>query len=178
MNKTKSLLVPIHDPNLCFFSLLFSLLFHQALCGCTINASTLGGKTVTVSTSDIVKPGMKRRVSGEGLPYPKRPDRRGDLIVEYEVKFPERLTQSARDTIAQVLPRSWTRRKDFLPLTCQLSFLSVITWMVMWRLKSHQTIKDRLMGQVILCVYCQALCKYPHGKMYDMNECSISPARM
>ncbi|XP_040002482.1 dnaJ homolog subfamily B member 1b [Xiphias gladius] len=78
----------------------------DALCGCTINASTLGGKTVTVSTSDIVKPGMKRRVSGEGLPYPKRPDRRGDLIVEYEVKFPERLTQSARDTIAQVLPRS------------------------------------------------------------------------
>lgn len=49
---------------------------------------------------------MKRRISGEGLPYPKRPDRRGDLIVEYEVKFPERLSQGARDTIAQVLPRS------------------------------------------------------------------------
>ncbi|GLD60849.1 dnaJ homolog subfamily B member 1 [Lates japonicus] len=78
----------------------------DALCGCTINAPTLDGRTVTVSTTDIVQPGMKRRVSGEGLPYPKRPDRRGDLIVEYEVRFPERLSQSARDTIAQVLPRS------------------------------------------------------------------------
>ncbi|XP_018535303.1 dnaJ homolog subfamily B member 1b [Lates calcarifer] len=78
----------------------------DALCGCTINAPTLDGRTVTVSTTDIVQPGMKRRVSGEGLPYPKRPDRRGDLIIEYEVKFPERLSQSARDTIAQVLPRS------------------------------------------------------------------------
>ncbi|KAM9856527.1 dnaJ homolog subfamily B member 1b [Aulostomus maculatus] len=78
----------------------------DALCGCTINAPTLGGRTVPVSSTDIVHPGMKRRISGEGLPYPKRPDRRGDLIVEYEVKFPERLSESARDTIAQVLPRS------------------------------------------------------------------------
>ncbi|XP_051241270.1 dnaJ homolog subfamily B member 1b [Dicentrarchus labrax] len=78
----------------------------DALCGCTVSAPTLEGKTVTVSSTDIVQPGMKRRVSGEGLPYPKRPDRRGDLIVEFEVKFPERLSQSARDTIAQVLPRS------------------------------------------------------------------------
>ncbi|KAG7486809.1 dnaJ-like subfamily B member 1 [Solea senegalensis] len=77
----------------------------DALCGCTVNAPTLGGRPVTVTT-DIVQPGMKRRISGEGLPYPKRPDRRGDLIVEFEVKFPESLSQSARDTIAQVLPRS------------------------------------------------------------------------
>uniref|UniRef100_A0A3Q1ESF9 DnaJ heat shock protein family (Hsp40) member B1b n=1 Tax=Acanthochromis polyacanthus TaxID=80966 RepID=A0A3Q1ESF9_9TELE len=78
----------------------------DALCGCTVNAPTLDSRTVTVTSTDIVHPGMKRRISGEGLPYPKRPDRRGDLIVEYDVKFPERLPQSARDTIAQVLPRS------------------------------------------------------------------------
>ncbi|XP_070684235.1 dnaJ homolog subfamily B member 1b [Pempheris klunzingeri] len=78
----------------------------DALCGCTVNVPTLEGRAVTVSTTDIVQPGMKRRISGEGMPYPKRPDRRGDLIVEYEVKFPERLSQSARDTIAQILPRS------------------------------------------------------------------------
>uniref|UniRef100_A0A672HIK9 DnaJ heat shock protein family (Hsp40) member B1b n=1 Tax=Salarias fasciatus TaxID=181472 RepID=A0A672HIK9_SALFA len=78
----------------------------DALCGSTVNAPTLDGRSVTVSSTDIVQPGMKRRVSGEGLPYPKRPERRGDLIVEYEVKFPERLSQSARDTIGQVLPRS------------------------------------------------------------------------
>lgn len=91
-----------HDVNV----YLFSLLSHQALCGCTINAPTLDCRTVPVSATDIVQPGQKRRISGEGLPYPKRPDRRGDLIVEYEVKFPEKLSQSARDTIAQVLPRS------------------------------------------------------------------------
>lgn len=78
----------------------------DALCGCTVNVPTLDSRTVPVTVTDIVHPGMKRRVSAEGLPYPKRPDRRGDLIVEYEVKFPERLSQNARDTIAGILPRS------------------------------------------------------------------------
>ncbi|KAM7393930.1 hypothetical protein PAMP_020764 [Pampus punctatissimus] len=78
----------------------------DALCGCRVNAPTLDGRTLAVSSTDIVQPGMKRRISGEGLPYPKRPDRRGDLILEYEVKFPDRLSQSARNTIAQVLPQS------------------------------------------------------------------------
>nr|XP_061844089.1 dnaJ homolog subfamily B member 1-like [Nerophis lumbriciformis] len=78
----------------------------DALCGSTINVPTLEGKMVPVTTTEVVQPGMKRRISGEGLPYPKRPDRRGDLIVEYDVKFPDRLSHSARDTLAQVLPRS------------------------------------------------------------------------
>ncbi|XP_051762986.1 dnaJ homolog subfamily B member 1b [Ctenopharyngodon idella] len=78
----------------------------EALCGCTVNVPTLDGRTVNLTTQDIVRPGMKRRVTGEGLPLPKSPDRRGDLIVEYEVKFPERLSQSAKDTIASVLPAS------------------------------------------------------------------------
>lgn len=79
---------------------------HQALCGCTVSAPTLDGRTISVTSTEVVQPGMKRRISGEGLPYPKRPERRGDLIVEYEVKFPERLSQNTRDTIARVLPTS------------------------------------------------------------------------
>uniref|UniRef100_A0A4W5K520 DnaJ heat shock protein family (Hsp40) member B1b n=1 Tax=Hucho hucho TaxID=62062 RepID=A0A4W5K520_9TELE len=76
----------------------------EALCGCMVNAPTLDGRTVAVTTGDVVHPGMKRRITGEGLPLPKRPDRRGDLLVEYQVTFPERLSQSAKETIAQVLP--------------------------------------------------------------------------
>ncbi|RXN04189.1 dnaJ -like protein [Labeo rohita] len=78
----------------------------EALCGCSINVPTLDGRTVNLTSQEIIRPGMKRRVSGEGLPIPKSPDRRGDLVVEYEVRFPERLSQSAKDTIANVLPVS------------------------------------------------------------------------
>ncbi|XP_059902384.1 dnaJ homolog subfamily B member 1b [Gadus macrocephalus] len=78
----------------------------DALCGCTVRAPTLDGRTVTLTTSDIVRPGMKRRITGEGLPLAKSPGRRGDLVVEFEVKFPESLSASARGTISQVLPTS------------------------------------------------------------------------
>ncbi|KAB5523705.1 hypothetical protein PHYPO_G00155580 [Pangasianodon hypophthalmus] len=77
----------------------------EALCGCTVKAPTLDKRTISLPLQDIiVRPGMKRRITGEGLPLPKNPERRGDLIVEFEVKFPERLTQDAKDTIARVLP--------------------------------------------------------------------------
>ncbi|XP_056135933.1 dnaJ homolog subfamily B member 1b [Lampris incognitus] len=78
----------------------------DALCGSTVNVPKLDGRTVAVKSADIVRPGMKRRLPREGLPLPKSPGRRGDLVVEYEVKFPERLSQSAREVVAQVLPSS------------------------------------------------------------------------
>ncbi|KAK3510773.1 hypothetical protein QTP70_022478 [Hemibagrus guttatus] len=77
----------------------------EALCGCTIKVPTLDKRTISLPMQDVViRPGMKRHIPGEGLPLPKSPERRGDLIVEFEVKFPERLTQDAKETIAQVLP--------------------------------------------------------------------------
>ncbi|XP_016115522.1 dnaJ homolog subfamily B member 1-like [Sinocyclocheilus grahami] len=78
----------------------------EALCGCTVNVPTLDGRKIKLTTQEIIRPGMKRHVTGEGLPLPKSPDRRGDLVVKYEVLFPERLSQSAKDTIANVLPAS------------------------------------------------------------------------
>ncbi|KAL7852214.1 hypothetical protein SRHO_G00179990 [Serrasalmus rhombeus] len=76
----------------------------EALCGCTVKAPTLDGRSISVTVQDIIRPGTKRRITGEGLPLHKSPDRRGDLVVEFEVKFPERLSQDAKDTIARVLP--------------------------------------------------------------------------
>lgn len=65
----------------------------------------MDNRTVNLPLQDtLIRPGMKRRITGEGLPLPKSPDRRGDLVVEFEVRFPERLTQDAKNTIARVLP--------------------------------------------------------------------------
>ncbi|XP_061905847.1 dnaJ homolog subfamily B member 1a [Entelurus aequoreus] len=76
----------------------------DALCGCSVSAPTLDGRTITVSSRDVVKPGMKKRIVGEGLPLSKRPDKRGDMILDFTVKFPDKLGQNTRDALRQVLP--------------------------------------------------------------------------
>nr|AYN74436.1 heat shock protein [Acipenser oxyrinchus oxyrinchus] len=76
----------------------------EALCGCTVNAPMLDSRVIPVSFKDVIKPGMKWRIAGEGLPNPKNPDKRGDMVLVFEVKFPDRLPQSTKDTLGQVLP--------------------------------------------------------------------------
>ncbi|KAF6093361.1 DnaJ heat shock protein family (Hsp40) member B1 [Phyllostomus discolor] len=77
----------------------------EALCGCTVNVPTLDGRTIPVVFKDVIRPGMRRKVPGEGLPLPKMPEKRGDLIIEFEVIFPERLPQTSRTVLEQILPK-------------------------------------------------------------------------
>ncbi|XP_008414307.1 dnaJ homolog subfamily B member 1-like [Poecilia reticulata] len=76
----------------------------EALCGCTVKAPTLDGRTITVHSREVVKPGMKKRITGEGLPLSKCPDKRGDMILDFSVKFPEKLGDNTRDALEQILP--------------------------------------------------------------------------
>ncbi|XP_040270589.1 dnaJ homolog subfamily B member 1 [Bufo bufo] len=76
----------------------------EALCGCSINIPTLDSRTIPLVSKDIINPGTKRRFHGEGLPFPKAPEQRGDLIVEFDIRFPERLPTSSRETLERVLP--------------------------------------------------------------------------
>ena len=53
---------------------------------------------------DVIKPSTTRRISGEGLPNPKDSTKRGDLIVNFDINFPDVLNESARQIMFDVLP--------------------------------------------------------------------------
>jgi DnaJ-class molecular chaperone len=76
----------------------------QALLGTTVNVPTLSKRTVAVQFTDVIKPTTIRRIAGEGLPYPKEPTKRGDLIIEFDIVFPDVLSKVARERIAELLP--------------------------------------------------------------------------
>ncbi|XP_076638676.1 dnaJ protein homolog 1 [Colletes latitarsis] len=77
----------------------------QALCGTVIEVPTLTGEKITLNlTREIVKPNLVKRIQGHGLPFPKEPSRKGDLLVSFDIKFPESLSQSAKDILYDTLP--------------------------------------------------------------------------
>lgn len=76
----------------------------DALCGATVTVPLLGGGNQQVKINDIIRPGTVRRLTGKGLPNPKSPGVRGDLIVEFDIQFPTSLTDAQKELLQSVLP--------------------------------------------------------------------------
>jgi len=76
----------------------------QALCGCKLSVPTLTGDTIPVRINDIVKPTSHRRIPGHGLPHAKDTTKRGDLIVSFDIRFPESLNEPTKQILWDCLP--------------------------------------------------------------------------
>ncbi|XP_002732367.1 dnaJ homolog subfamily B member 4-like [Saccoglossus kowalevskii] len=76
----------------------------EALCGTTIKIPALDGRSLRLPVQEVIKPKTKRRISGEGLPFPKQPTRRGDLIVDFDIKFPDHLSDNVKARLSECLP--------------------------------------------------------------------------
>merc|ERR1712173_225357 len=84
----------------------------DALCGAVIQVPLIQrdknapAKSITVNLKEeVIKPNTTKRVQGEGLPYPKDSSRRGDLLVKFDIQFPDKITQSSREILYDVLSR-------------------------------------------------------------------------
>ncbi|KAH6801986.1 DNAJ heat shock family protein [Perilla frutescens var. frutescens] len=78
----------------------------DALTGKTLKISTLDGRDLSVSVSDIIKPGHEMMIENEGMPISKEPGKRGDLRIKFDIKFPSRLTAEQKSDLRRVLGRT------------------------------------------------------------------------
>lgn len=78
----------------------------DALTGKNLKIKTLDGRDLTVSVSDIVKPGHEMVIENEGMPISKEPGKHGDLKIKFDVKFPSRLTSDQKSDLRRVLGRT------------------------------------------------------------------------
>lgn len=77
----------------------------QALCGCQVVVPTLQGVSITINTSgEVIKPQTVKRMQGRGLPFPKEPSKRGDLLISFDIRFPDNLSKQTREILLDLLP--------------------------------------------------------------------------
>jgi len=82
------------------------LSLRDALCGTTIQVPTLSGRKIPVALNDVVKPTTQKRIQGEGLPVTKTPSKRGDLIVEFNIIFPDKIPVATKEILKDCIPQS------------------------------------------------------------------------
>lgn len=75
----------------------------QALAGCTVTVPTLDGPSFPIDLKQV-SPTTKRLLKGYGLPKPKAPNVRGDLIVEFDIQFPKNLSDDQKRSLRDILP--------------------------------------------------------------------------
>lgn len=75
----------------------------KALTGCTVEINTLDDRILHIPINDIVKPGYTKRVPGEGMPITQGQEDKGDLVIEFDIEFPQTLTPEKKDLIRKAL---------------------------------------------------------------------------
>merc|ERR1711894_816047 len=64
---------------------------------------TADERILHIPINDIVKPGYKKVVPGEGMPLVVAPCDKGDLIIEFDIEFPASLTPDKKDHVRRAL---------------------------------------------------------------------------
>ncbi|XP_063807061.1 dnaJ homolog subfamily B member 13 [Pseudophryne corroboree] len=75
----------------------------KALIGCTVEVETLDERILTIPINDIVHPKYSKVVPGEGMRVSKDPNRKGDLIIQFDIQFPEHLTPQKKQLLQKAL---------------------------------------------------------------------------
>merc|ERR1719431_1852079 len=66
----------------------YKITLREALCGTVVQVPTLEGKKIGINcTGEVLQPTTVKRLQGYGLPFHKEPERKGDIIVGFDVLF-------------------------------------------------------------------------------------------
>ncbi|UJR28275.1 hypothetical protein I4U23_009525 [Adineta vaga] len=75
----------------------------HALTGITLHIEHLDGRLLDIPINEIVRPGYKKRIPSQGMPLMSNPDKYGDLIIEFDVEYPQKLNSDQKLYIREAL---------------------------------------------------------------------------
>jgi DnaJ-class molecular chaperone len=74
----------------------------EALIGTTVEVQTLDLRVLPIAITDMVRPNTPKVVPGEGMPKVGGSGH-GDLIINFDIQFPDMLTETQKSRIAEIL---------------------------------------------------------------------------
>ncbi|KAI3758586.1 hypothetical protein L6452_06153 [Arctium lappa] len=81
----------------------YKITLAEALRGTVVNITTLDQRDLAITVTDIINPTYELVVTQEGMPIAKDPGSRGDLKVQFDVKFPSKLTHEQKVALRHAL---------------------------------------------------------------------------
>ncbi|XP_023260586.1 dnaJ homolog subfamily B member 13-like, partial [Seriola lalandi dorsalis] len=75
----------------------------MALTGFSVDVETLDGRLLNIPISDLVHPTYKKVVTEEGMPLSQDASQRGNLIITFDIQFPDKLSAERKHLIKQAL---------------------------------------------------------------------------
>lgn len=75
----------------------------DALCGAKIDVRFLDGTVKQMMIPPVISPETERIINEMGLPMPKNPQNRGNLIIKFDIKFPRKVNESDIAVLRRVL---------------------------------------------------------------------------
>ncbi|CCD23921.1 type II HSP40 co-chaperone SIS1 NDAI_0C02610 [Naumovozyma dairenensis CBS 421] len=77
------------------------LSFQESLLGFSKTVQTIDGRSLSLSRTQPIQPTETTTYPGQGMPNPKNPNQRGDLIITYKIDYPISLSDAQRQAIQQ-----------------------------------------------------------------------------
>ncbi|XP_064412912.1 dnaJ homolog subfamily B member 13 isoform X1 [Latimeria chalumnae] len=75
----------------------------KALIGCSVEVQTLDDRLINIPINEIIHFSYKKVMPGEGMPLPEDPTQKGNLIIQFDIQFPRKLTPEKKYLIKQAL---------------------------------------------------------------------------
>ncbi|RDD45673.1 DnaJ-like protein subfamily B member 4 [Trichoplax sp. H2] len=76
----------------------------EALLGTKVFAPIIAGGVKEITINEVIRPGYTYTIRGEGMPLPKNPNYRGDLVLKFDIDFPKHLSDHSKQLLRNALP--------------------------------------------------------------------------
>ncbi|XP_043476671.1 dnaJ homolog subfamily B member 13-like [Leptopilina heterotoma] len=76
-----------------------NVFLREALTGLTVTVHTIDDRILRVPITSVITPNYQKQITGEGLPIVNNPKERGDLLIDFNIKFPVYMSVESKNYI-------------------------------------------------------------------------------